>query len=152
MNQEAIENELVKANITDQVIAKMKSDYMELKVKDRSDKVGFEAVSTARKEVKKFRVSCEKLLKQVREPAVSFQKSVVAKEKEVVAKISEIEEYLTSQEEIFNPKEIVAEDVISDSQRIDMYVKSIKNVKLPEVTEPIAKKRLETIVEIINKL
>lgn len=150
LDTKVIETELVKANITDQVIARMKTDYMPLKVKDTYDKVGFEAVTTARKEVKKFRVLCEKTLKAVREPAVAFQKSVIAKEKEVVAKISEIEDYLISQEEVMNPKEVTPES--SDEEKVDSYIKKIKAVPVPEITEEIEKARLERITKLIAQI
>lgn len=152
MNPEIIEQELVKANITDTVIAKMESDYMGLKVKDAYDKPGFEAVSTARKEAKKFRVACEKLLKSVREPAVAFQKTVVAKEKEISARIEKIEDYLTSQEEVMNPKEIVAEIVVSDKEKVDMFIKKIQSVPLPEITDESEKARIVRITSLISKL
>lgn len=152
MNPEIIETELVKANLTDQVISKMRSDYMGLVVKDRSDKPGFEAVSTARKEAKKFRVSVEKFLKALRAPATDFQKAVVAKEKEIVAKIDEIEAYLTSQEEVFNPKEVEEVKELSDPEKIISYMKALLSVRVPEMKTESGKARIEQIVRIITTL
>lgn len=142
LDTKVIETELIKANITDQVISKMREDYLPLKVKDIYDKPGFEAVTTARKDVKKFRVNVEKILKLVRQPALDFQKSVVAKEKEVVAKISEIEDYLTSQEDIFNRKVEEVKILTPDEQDKEMLTilkKQIDGIKFPELQTDKAK-------------
>lgn len=147
-----IEVELVKANITDQVINKMRDDYMPLKVKDIYDKPGFEAVTTARKEVKKFRVTVEKILKEVRQPALDFQKSVVAKEKEVVAKISEIEDYLTSQEDIFNRVEHTIVTPLTDDELIVNYKKALLAVKAPELTTNEGKEKLIILINGLTNL
>lgn len=150
MDNEKIQQELVKANITDQVIAKMRDQFMNLKVIDANDKVGFEAVSTARKEAKKFRVGVEKFLKALREPATMFQKAVVAKEKEISAKIEEIEDYLASQEEIFSPKEVVIDIPMTDDQKIELYAKTLLAVKIPVVDTEEGKKKLEGIINALR--
>jgi hypothetical protein len=142
LDTNVIETELIKANITDQVINKMREDYLPLKVKDIYDKPGFEAVTTARKDVKKFRVNVEKILKLVRQPALEFQKAVVAKEKEVVAKISEIEDYLTSQEDIYNRKVEEVKTLTPDEQDREMLAilkKQIDGIKFPELQTDSAK-------------
>lgn len=144
-----IEQELVKVNITDTIITKMKDSYMGLVVKDNTDEVGFQAVTTARKDVKSFRVKVEKILKDIRKPAYDFQKSVVAKEKEIVAKVSEIEDYLTTQELIYKPKEVEIEQPLTDDEKITLYVKSLIAVKIPELT---TEKGKETITKITNYL
>lgn len=128
-----IETELSKVNLTDQAIDKMKDQFMALKVVDQTDQVGFEAVSTARKEAKKFRVALEKFLKQLREPALAFQKMVIAREKELSARIEEIEAYLTSQEEIFSPKEVVVKKPLTDEEKIASYARQIFAIKQPEL-------------------
>lgn len=152
LDTNVIETELVKANITDQVIAKMKEDYMPLKVNDVYDKVGFEAVNTARKEVKKFRVSVEKILKSVREPAVAFQKAVVAKEKEIVAKISEVEDYLTSQEDIYNRvlPEVVTDDDY-DTKTIEQIKKTLNAVSKTELKTDWAKTKLAKAIQFLDE-
>jgi hypothetical protein len=147
-----IETELVKSNLTNQVISKMKEDYLGLVVKDVYDKPGFEAVSTARKEAKKFRVAVEKCLKAVREPAVAFQRAVVAKEKEIVGQVKEIEEYLTLQEEVFTRKEAELVLPLSDTEKIASFAKALLTVKPPELETIDGKEKLLKITNLLVEI
>lgn len=152
LDTKIIETELVKASITDQVISKMKEDFMPLKVKDVYDKVGFEAVTTARKEVKKFRVLVEKVLKVVRQPATDFQKAVIAKEKDIVSRISEVEDYLISQEDIFNRKdEIQMSPEDSDTDKLLSLAKSLLAIKLPELNTDDAKNKVIKVKVLLDQ-
>lgn len=149
----AVEQELVKSNLTEQAIAQMRQRFMSLKVIDSSDKVGYEAVSTARKEAKKFRVAIEKALKKLREPYVAFQKAVVAKEKDLSGQIEEIEDYLQAQEYIFKPREVeeVVEKPLTDQEKLKGYIVDILNVPLPEMSTDIGKEWLNKIVTDIKE-
>lgn len=100
-----IDSKLQQANITEQVIAKLKSDYLGLTIKGIDDKAGFNAVENARKECKKLRVLTEKICKQGREEAVKIQKDWIAKEKEVSAEISTVEDYLSKQSDAIKEEE-----------------------------------------------
>jgi ElaB/YqjD/DUF883 family membrane-anchored ribosome-binding protein len=152
MDNTNIETELIKANITDVIISQMRDTYMKLVVKDTEDAIGYEVVSSARKDVKSFRVKVEKILKEIRRPAFEFQKSVVAKEKEIVAKVSEVEDYLTLQELIFKPKEEVIIEPLTDEQKLDKYIKQIQAVVVPVMDTDEGKKNLEKVVKILAKL
>lgn len=92
-----IETALAKENITNKVIAKLKSDYMLLTINGLDDKKGFDAVETARKECKSLRVLAAKICKSGREEAIKIQKEWIEKEKEVIGEISIVEDYLESQ-------------------------------------------------------
>ncbi len=133
MKQTNIEAELVKANITDQVISKMRQDFLVLKVEGVHDATGFAAVKNARKQARKFRIDVEKFLKELREPALAFQKAVVAKEKEISTKLEEIEDYLKTQEEIYEPKVVVPERELTDEEKVILYAKQLRAVKPPLV-------------------
>lgn len=89
--QSPIESALAEQNVTAQVIAKLKSDYLGLTINGIDDKEGFEVVEKARKECKAIRILAEKICKSGREEAVKIQKDWIAKEKEVVAQIEEVE-------------------------------------------------------------
>jgi len=145
-----IENALAEANITDTVILGMKDKYTKLVVDDKDDNIGFQAVTTARKEVKSFRVNVEKFAKELRTPATAFQKAVIAKEKEIIGRILEIEDYLILQEEIFNPKEVVEERELTDEEKFNSYVISLLKVKTPELTDENIKVKLGEIIHFIN--
>lgn len=151
MNQETIGQELEKANIYTE-IARIKTNYGTLTVKDELDKVGFEAVTTARKEVKKFRVSVEKFAKSLREPALAFQKAVIAKEKEIVSQIEEVENYLTAQEEIYSPTPVVADTPMTDADRLASYKESLLKVKLPVMETEEGRTRLENLTRGLTNL
>ena len=142
MEQKTIETELVKANITDQTISKMRSDYLPLTVKDVYDKPGYEAVRSARLEVKKYRVSVEKTMKIIREPAPAFQKDVIAKEKEIVSRLSEVEDHLTAQENIFTRKDeqvIIKTPEEEDWDKLAVLLKQLSSIKFPELSTEKAK-------------
>jgi len=150
MEHTNIDSELVKANITDQTIASMRERFMTLKVTGLLDKVGYEAVTTARKEAKSFRVTVEKFLKQLREPAVAFQKSVIAKEKDIVGRIEEIEEYLTSQEEIYKPKAVVVDTPMTDEERMFKFKRNILAVETPKMDSDESQKKADDLRKAIE--
>lgn len=97
--ENTITEELAKQNVTEAVIAKLKTDYLPLKIDGIDDKEGYKKVHGARIVCRDYRVLAEKICKAGREDAVKEQKAWIAKEKEVVAQISEVEQYLKKQED-----------------------------------------------------
>lgn len=112
MTQESnvITTELAKQNVTETVIAKLKKDFMSLKINGIEDKEGYKKVKAARLQCRDVRVLAEKICKKGREDAVRTQKEWIAKEKEVVAQISEVESYLKKQEDTID-NEIEAQKI-----------------------------------------
>ncbi len=149
MDPEIIETELVKANMTDMVVAKMRQDYMPLKVKDIYDKPGFAAVKAAMKEARDFRTGVVALLKEVRQPALDFQKRVVAREKEIVEAVKEIESHLKLQADIFDAgraaPEIVKTPEETDTDAVRTLRDAIIAIPMPTVTTPDAVRVVEGI-------
>src|SRR6478735_4413174 len=96
--EERISNELVKHNVTEAIIAKLREDYLPLKIAGIEDKETYLLVKEARKKCKEIRVLAKKICVDGREDAVSIQKAWVAKEKDVTGRISEVEDYLEKQE------------------------------------------------------
>lgn len=94
-----ITTELAKQNVTEAVIAKLKADYLPLKINGIDDKVGYKKVHDARIVCRDHRTLTEKICKLGREDAIKIQKEWIAKEKEVVAQISEVEQHLKKQED-----------------------------------------------------
>lgn len=99
--EEQISQELVKANVTEAIIASLKEKYLPLRINGTEDKETYLLVKDARKECKALRVMAEKICKKGREEAVAIQKAWVKKEKEVTDKIGEVEDYLEKQEKDF---------------------------------------------------
>lgn len=112
--EEQINQELVKANVTESIIASLKEKYLPLKINGIDDKETYILVKDARKECKGLRVMAEKICKKGREDAVAIQKAWVAKEKEVAGKIGEVEDYLEKQE---NDYEALVEKDKADRKR-----------------------------------
>lgn len=86
-NVSPIETALAKENITNQIIQKLKDDYLGLTINGLEDKEGFNKVELARKHCKSLRNAAIRICKLGREDAIKIQKDWIAKEKEVVDSI-----------------------------------------------------------------
>lgn len=95
--ENTIQQELVKANVTDAVIAELHSRYGSLRLKSVDDKESYLEIKAAAKECSKIRNLAGKICKAGREDAVKIQKLWVSKEKEVIAKIAEVEDVLDAE-------------------------------------------------------
>ena len=100
-----IETALAKENITNQVIEKLKSDYMGLTINGLDDKDGFKAVEDARKHCKSVRVLASNICKAGREDAIKTQKEWIAKEKEVIGLIEITENHLSTQSDTYKKEQ-----------------------------------------------
>lgn len=105
---EQIDNKLVKANVTEAVIADLRERYLPLKIAGIEDKETYLLVKEGRKNCKAIRVMAKKICTDGREDAVAIQKKWVAKEKEVTSRIAEVEDYLEEQEKAYEA-EVAAE-------------------------------------------
>lgn len=99
---EVIAQALMKHNVTDAIINKLKQQYGSLTIAGQEDREGYRAVKEARLDCKNLRVLAKKITTAGREQALQIQKAWVAKEKEVIARISEVEDYLQAQEDTYN--------------------------------------------------
>ncbi len=135
-----IETALAKENVTNQVIEKLKTDYMGLTIKGLDDKAGFKAVEEARKECKSLRVITTKICKVGREDAIKTQKDWIAKEKEVVAEIEIVESYLEDQS-----------DAIKELEKQILF-EAAQKAKLPLRKEKLASIGIELKDEDLLKL
>ena len=114
-----ITTKLAKENVTDVVIAKLKTDFLPLKINGINDKEGYDKVHKARIQCRDIRVLAEKICKKGREDAVKEQKAWIAKEKEVVAQVSEVETYLKKQEDVI------------DQEKENIRIRAERLLKLP---------------------
>ena len=89
--EDKINGELVKENVTDKVIAELKSKFGGMKLRSVDNKEDYLIIKEAKKEVSKWRILATKICKAGREDAIAEQKLWLAKEKEVVGKINEVE-------------------------------------------------------------
>lgn len=95
--ENTIQQELVKANVTDAVIAELHSRYGGLRLNSVDDKESYLEIKAAVKECSKIRNLAGKICKAGREDAVKIQKLWVSKEKEVIARIAEVEDVLDAE-------------------------------------------------------
>jgi len=72
-------------------VAKLKSDCSALVIVDINDKAGYEAVDKARKNVKSIRTGVERKRKELNEPALSFQRDLMAAAKQLTELLTPIE-------------------------------------------------------------
>lgn len=93
-----IDQELVKANVTDQVLAELQT-FKSLTIKDVNDKEGYKKVYEARIQCKNTRVLAVKICKKGREEALEEQRRWISKEKEVVGKIEDVEVALQAEQD-----------------------------------------------------
>jgi hypothetical protein len=93
-----IDQELVKNNVTEQVLAELQS-LKSLTIKDVNDKEGYKKVYDARIQCKNTRVLAVKICKKGREEAIEEQRRWIAKEKEVVGKIEDVEAFLQAEQD-----------------------------------------------------
>jgi len=100
--ENTIQQELVKANVTDAVIAELHNRYGSLRLKSVDDKESYLEIKAAAKECSKIRNLASKICKTGREDAVKIQKLWVAKEKEVIARIEEVENVLDAEVEKYD--------------------------------------------------
>jgi len=114
-----ITTELAKQNVTEAVIAKLKTDYLPLKINGIDDTEGYKKVHDARIVCRDHRTLAERICKAGREDAVKEQKAWIAKEKEVVALISEVEQHLKKQEDAI------------DDQKEAIKIRAERLLKLP---------------------
>ena len=99
--QTEINDTLVKANITEALIADLKERYSGLKLESINDRDGYELIKAARKECKMWRVTADKLCKAGREDYNKKAQAWIEKGKEVCGEIATIENELEAQEKAF---------------------------------------------------
>jgi aspartate beta-hydroxylase len=105
-----IETELKKFEtdfeITEAGLITLRDSFKDLKVKGVDDKEGLKAVETARKTLKKQRVTITNASKMLRDSAVRFQKAVIERENHLVNIIEPMEDALgVMEDEIYEEKE-----------------------------------------------
>lgn len=151
------EDRLSRFRQQDAAIAKMKSEYTLLTVKDINDARGLKLVHAARMEVKNCRVAVEKLRKELKADSLEYGRKVDAEAKRITAMIEPIETHLEEQEAIVTrekerlraeaeaKRKAILDDRISKLLAMDCVV----NPSILEVMSPAS--FAELLAEAINK-
>jgi hypothetical protein len=95
--EKVIETALVKANITEQVIAKLQETYGGMQLKSLEDKESYLEIKEARKSVRKVGIITENLCKKGRERAVKEQRLWLDKQNEILDKIAKVQDPLDAE-------------------------------------------------------
>lgn len=100
VNEDLITKELVRFNLTDAAIGKLRTDYMALVVTGVDDKAGCQRVHDARMDIVRRRTSIEKTRKDLKADSLEYGRRVDAEAKRLTALLAPIEDHLGSQEKI----------------------------------------------------
>lgn len=83
--------ELRKSTITDQALAHLTAEYSALAIAGIDDLNGYKAVKEGASKLKKIRTSIKSRREELTEPALKFQRALIAEEKRIVAIIEPLE-------------------------------------------------------------
>lgn len=100
--QQFTQTSLQKFSLADTAIAKMREEYLPLKIADVNDDSGFKAVHAARMVVKNHRVQVERTRKELKANALEYGRKVDGEAKRITALLEPIEQHLTSEEDAYN--------------------------------------------------
>ena len=103
--QSVINTALVKGNVTDAIIAQLKSKYGGLKLKSIDDKESYLDIKESRKIVRKVGIAAERICEAGRSEALSIQRLWLSTEKSVSAKIAEVLDPLDAEIKKFEDEE-----------------------------------------------
>ena len=98
-DQEFIDSQLKKYNITDAALAEIKQRYGELAVHGPDDKAGYDAVKAAIADVRSIRTGIEKKRKELKDLALRYGRAVDDEAKRLTSEVSQIEERLKVEKE-----------------------------------------------------
>lgn len=98
-DQEFIDSQLKKYNVTDAALAEIKQRYGELAVHGPDDKAGYDAVKAAIADVRSIRTGIEKKRKELKDLALRYGRAVDDEAKRLTSEVSQIEERLKVEKE-----------------------------------------------------
>lgn len=98
-DQDFINSQLKKYNVTDAALADIKQRYGELSVHGPDDKAGYDAVKAAIADVRSIRTGIEKNRKELKDLALRYGRAVDDEAKRLTSEVSQIEERLKVEKE-----------------------------------------------------
>lgn len=109
--------ELRKSTVTDQALAHLTAEYSALAIAGIDDLNGYKAVKEGASKLKKIRTSIKARREELTEPALKFQRALIAEEKRIVAIIEPLEAGL-------NAKKKDYEDAVEAKKR-EVYTQRV---------------------------
>ncbi len=98
MDNDYIETQLKKFNMTDSVINELKQKYTILTINGIDDTDGYKTVHESRMIVKNYRIDIEKRRKELTEDALKYQRAINSEAKRITSLLTEIECYLENEQ------------------------------------------------------
>lgn len=119
--------EVVKLNVTDREIARMKDEYMSLTISGIEDKAGYKKVYESRQVVKKTRTGVVKYANELKEKALIWQRKVNGEKDRVVTELEAIEAYLQAQQDEIDAEKdrLLAEEEAKEGARIQARIDTL---------------------------
>ena len=102
---------------------------LKIQIKDKDDHAGYKLADQKRKEIKNVRVGITKTAKALRQDAIDYQKSVIAKEKSLIDILDPVENHLEAVQEAYEKaneeyrKEQEAKAAQKSNERINQLLK-----------------------------
>lgn len=125
---DALTTNLEKENITDVVIADLKTKYSNLKISGLEDKEGYKQVDKARLDVKQKRIIAEKICNVFVSEAHAIHKSRTAKRTEIVSQFTDIEDGLQKKLDVID-NELAKLKQIEDDKKKATTAKRISDLQ-----------------------
>lgn len=91
-------------NATPEELKKITDTYSKIKIKNIDDLAGYKFVVQGEKDLKKLRTTIGKVRKTLTDPAIAFQKGMIAKEKEILEIIQPLENDLNAKKTDYEDK------------------------------------------------
>ncbi len=102
MDDNYIETQLQKFNVTDAAIFELESKYSGLTIADVNDTDGYKAVKAARIVMKNYRVDIDKRRKELTEDALKYQRAINAEAKRITSLLTPLEDQLAEKEKSYD--------------------------------------------------
>lgn len=128
-----INSTLVTNNVTDAVINALAEKYGNLKLSSLDSKEDYLEIKSARLEVRRIGILCEKLCKKGREDAIAIQKKWLNKEAQILDKIAVTQDKLDAEMKRFEDEEKRKEDAIRQEQENNFQVRQSTIIKMGAV-------------------
>lgn len=133
----------LKFPVADDAIEQMRAEYLPLTIGGIEDRTGYEAVRSARIEVKKKRCAVEGVRKALNADALAWQKSVNTEAKRITALLEPIESHLQREEDAYHAekervrKEAELAKLAALQKRLDSLM-ALGVMRHPSVIEPMS--------------
>lgn len=127
---DVITQELVKANITEAILADMESTFSTLEIDGVSDKQGYENMNKFRIACKNTRILTVDICEKGREKAIAEQKAWIANQKRIVDRIKALEDGAAAKQKVIDDIREEEKRKKSEAEQIILQERAVNLVKM----------------------